>query len=107
MRLQPLCGAMLLTAVWHLHAIAATPCEALSSLKLANAKIDSAAVVAPGKFAPPAGGGRGANAYANLPAFCRVTATLTPSSDSDIKVELWLPQTAWNGKFQAVGNGGW
>ena len=34
--------------------------------------------------------------------------TLTPSSDSDIKIEVWLPDSAaWNGKFQAVGNGGW
>jgi feruloyl esterase len=43
-----------------------------------------------------------------LPAFCRVQATLTPSNDSDIKIEVWLPDSAaWNGKFQAVGNGGW
>ena len=27
--------------------------------------------------------------------------------DSDIKIEVWLPAAAWNGKFQAVGNGGW
>ena len=43
-----------------------------------------------------------------LPAFCRVAASLTPSSDSDIRIEVWLPDTGnWNGKFQAVGNGGW
>ena len=34
-------------------------------------------------------------------------ATLTPSSDSDIKIEVWLPASGWNLKFQAVGNGGW
>ena len=34
-------------------------------------------------------------------------ATLTPTSDSDIKIEVWLPSSGWNGKFQAVGNGGW
>ncbi len=33
-----------------------------------------------------------------------MTATLTPTSDSDIKMELWLPAN-WNGKFEAVGNG--
>ena len=44
---------------------------------------------------------------ATLPAFCRVAATLKPSSDSDIKVEVWLPASGWNGKLQAVGNGGW
>ena len=51
--------------------------------------------------------GRGGNPYRTLPAFCRVAATLTPTSDSDIKVEVWLPASGWNGKFQAVGNGGW
>jgi feruloyl esterase len=35
-----------------------------------------------------------------------VAATLRPSADSDIKIEVWLP-TQWNGKFQAVGNGAW
>jgi feruloyl esterase len=39
--------------------------------------------------------------------FCRVTATLAPSSDSDIKIEVWMPASKWNGTFQAVGNGGW
>ena len=46
-------------------------------------------------------------AFAALPAFCRVAATLTPSSDSDVKIEVWLPAGKWNGKFLAVGNGGW
>jgi feruloyl esterase len=36
-----------------------------------------------------------------------VKATLKPSSDSDIKIEVWLPVSGWNGKFQGVGNGGW
>jgi len=45
--------------------------------------------------------------FKNLPAFCRVTATLKPTTDSDIKIEVWLPASGWNGKFQAVGNGGW
>ena len=45
--------------------------------------------------------------FARLPSFCRVAATLTPSADSDIKIEVWLPGIGWNGKFQAVGNGGW
>ena len=88
---------------------AATACEKLASLALPNAKIDAAQMVAAGAFVPPtpAGARGGANPYANLPAFCRVTATLTPSGDSDIKTEIWLPATGWNGKFQAVGNGGW
>ena len=31
--------------------------------------------------------------------------TIAPTADSDIKVEVWLPISGWNGKFQAVGNG--
>jgi feruloyl esterase len=86
--------------------IAATPCEQLASLALPNAKIDSAQMIAAGSFVPP--GARGATpVYTKLSAFCRVTATLTPTVDSNIKTEIWLPATGWNGKFQAVGNGGW
>src|SRR5271170_6531348 len=44
---------------------------------------------------------------AELPPFCRIAATLRPTSDSDIKIEVWLPISGWNGKYQAVGNGGW
>jgi feruloyl esterase len=117
MKRRILCSAALLAAVFALGAgpaLAATACENLASLALPQAKIDSAQPVAAGAFAPPnrgqGGGGQGgnnANPFANLPAFCRVTATLTPSSDSDIKTEIWLPASGWNGKFMAVGNGGW
>lgn len=42
------------------------------------------------------------------PAHCKVVAVLKPTSDSLINMELWLPPAnAWNGKFEAVGNGGW
>src|SRR6185436_11010083 len=42
------------------------------------------------------------------PAHCRVVAVLKPSPDSLINMELWLPPAdKWNGKFEAVGNGGW
>jgi feruloyl esterase len=91
--------------------LAGTPCDRLAALALPHAHVTSAQAVDAGAFQPPAGprgaAGRGAQLYAKLPAFCRVAATLTPSSDSDIKIEVWLPASGWNGKFQAVGNGGW
>ena len=85
-------------------------CAALSRVSLANVTITSASFAAAGTMpAPPArGGGAGAaaaNPFADLPAVCRVAATLKPSADSDIKMELWLP-AAWNGKFKGTGNGG-
>ena len=110
-----------------LAAFAQTPCDKLSSVKLPDATITAAESVAAGPYrtaaAPPAaapapvasgapggrGAGRGAAAPAApiLPAFCRVALTLTPSSDSHIEMELWLPAENWNNKFEAVGNGGW
>ena len=86
----------------------AAPCDSLAALELKDATL-TPHVVAAGTFSAPTGqqaGARG-NPYNDLPAFCRVAVTLTPSSDSDIKVEVWLPESGWNGKFQAVGNGGW
>src|SRR5688572_18757697 len=86
----------------------AAPCDSLATEALKDGKITAAQIVPAGQFSQP--GDRpagGANPFKDLPAFCRVAATLTPSSDSDIKVEVWLPANGWNGKFQAVGNGGW
>ena len=42
----------------------------------------------------------------SLAPHCRLAATLTPRPDSAIRMELWMP-VAWNGKFLALGNGGW
>src|SRR5215831_12782637 len=71
------------------------------------ATCDSIQIVAAGTFQQPGGrAGRG-NAMADLPAFCRVAITSRPSSDSDIKIEVWLPAENWNQKYQAVGNGAW
>jgi len=36
-----------------------------------------------------------------------VLAVATPSVDSEIRFEVWLPIDNWNSRFQAVGNGGW
>src|SRR6266480_634815 len=82
----------------------AASCESLASLALPQAQITMSQVVAAGTFAPPAGR---PDPFRTVPEFCRVAATLTPSSDSDIKVEVWLPTTGWNRKLQVVGNGGW
>jgi feruloyl esterase len=86
--------------------VAAATCESLSSAKLPNVTITAAQSVAAGAFSAPGRGGRGGAPMADLPAFCRVAATLAPTSESDIKMELWLPAN-WNGKFLTVGNGGW
>ncbi len=42
-----------------------------------------------------------------LPPFCRVAATLMPSPDSSIRIEVWMPVSGWNGKYEGTGNGGY
>jgi feruloyl esterase len=51
-------------------------------------------------------GGRGIPPFSTLPAFCRVTATLTPSPASDIRMEIWMPIAGWNGNFRGTSPNG-
>ena len=38
---------------------------------------------------------------------CKIAVTSKPTADSDIRLELWIPEgAAWNGKFVQLGNGG-
>ena len=83
--------AILFSLIVAVAAFAQTPCEQIKSLKLPNTTITTAESVAGVK---------------DRAAHCRVFAVLAPSSDSHIEMELWMP-VEWNGKFEAVGNGGW
>src|SRR4029450_499030 len=88
---------------------AAATCDSLASLPVKNGTVTLAQIVAPGAFTPPpgrGGGPGGANPFAALGQFCRVAVTLKPAPRSDIKAEVWLPSSGWNGKLQVVGNGG-
>jgi feruloyl esterase len=91
-------------------AIACTPgllharsCEALLKLASQTAQISLAKTVEAGSFVPSGS----SDALTQLPRFCRVSVQLKPSADSDIGAEIWLPASGWNGKFLAVGSGGW
>jgi feruloyl esterase len=80
----------------------ATPCTNLLSLNLPDTTITTATDNTTGVFVPP-----GSAPITGLPDFCRVTATLIPTSDSNIKIEVWLPETKkWNGRFLGTGGGG-
>lgn len=81
----------------------AQSCEKLAELKLANTTITAAQSVAAGAFTPATGS---AAPFKDLPAFCRVTGVIKPTPDSEIKFEVWMPSSGWNGKFQGIGNGG-
>ena len=106
-------------------------CESLAKLELREATVTMALMVGAGNFEVPAqsfggpgeaggagrpgGGGSPAgrmpspfgSSDAIQPGFCRVAVTMKPSGDSDIKMEVWLPLSGWNGKFLAAGSFGW
>jgi len=105
---MPLVAALTLLLLAPANANAA-PCDSLIKLQLANTTITSARIVSPGAFhLPPRqrGSVEFFTAFNRLPAVCRVEAIVSPAQDSHIEVEVWLPATAWNGKFLGVGNGG-
>lgn len=113
-------------------AAAPASCESLAALSLPNTTITSARIIAAGAYAPPGTapslppvhapgptstlaarlglgyeGGRGRPPqFSELPAFCRVTATVKPTPVSAIRIEVWMPTSGWNGKFRGTGMNG-
>jgi len=100
-RLLPISAAALFTLALALPGRAAT-CEDMVNLKLPNTGIKSAQRFGSGEFTVP---GRGKQP--DFPAFCRVVASVKPSPDSDIGVEIWLPSDQWKGVFHGNGSGGY
>ncbi len=98
---------LFLTAIFFAPSALAGTCDGLAGLKLPDTTITKAESVGAGEFTaanlPPAQ----QVPFKRLPEFCRVAAQIKPTSDSDIKIEVWLPAERWNGKFMGVGNGGW
>jgi hypothetical protein len=91
-------------------ALATAPCEGLASLQLPNTTITLTQTVSAGAFVPPPGplGPPGVPPpdFKALPAFCRVAASVKPTKDSDIRIEVWMPMEGWSGRLLSVGNGG-
>ena len=87
--------------------VAATPAKADSCSSLAstfhrqNTTITTAQTVAAGTFVTPGG-----QSITGLPQFCRVAGFTTPTSDSHIQFEVWIPESGWNLKYLQAGCGG-
>jgi feruloyl esterase len=78
-------------------------CAALAKISLPDTTL-TATHVPSGQFTPPSGGPPGTPPPqpVDVP-FCRVSGVVTPA----IRFEVWLPEKgAWNGRYQAVGGGG-
>ena len=98
------CAAVLASTPLMARPAAVSNCAALANLLLENGTVTAAQSVPAGSYV--AGDG---TTYTNLPAFCRIAATLTPTSDSNIRIEIWMPlkRRNWNGRFVGTGNGGY
>jgi hypothetical protein len=88
-------------SAWNAMQAASPNCEAISKVVLPATTIIESRSLAAGAFNPPEG-----RPIPNLPALCRVAGLIRPTSDSNIRFEVWMPNEHWNGKFQGVGNGG-
>ena len=111
-----LCGVLGAWAFFGTAAFAAASCDSMKNLKLPDTTIAVAEEVSAGAFhipenpsvPPPPGNAAQRNAvFPKLPAFCRVGGDIHPVPNSDIKFEVWMPLDKWNGRFEAVGNGGY
>src|SRR5688572_17943529 len=110
---RPQGGNMLAIVVFAASGALNMPCAELKKIELERATITSAVDVAAGLFKPATAPATVAPAQQSgpppqpIPQHCRLTLVLKPTPDSNINVELWLPTENWNGRFLAVGNGGW
>jgi hypothetical protein len=86
-------------------ALAQEACADLMDLRLPYTTITSAAVAPEGPIPQPAIFGNAQPTVA--PERCEVQAVTRPTKDSEIRIELWLPVSGWNGKYLQIGNGGW
>ena len=102
LRTALLAGVMALCSPWANAADSATAldCARLRELRLPGATVEGADFVQAGAFSTTPG-----KPLPDQKAFCRVVAKATPSRDSDIRIEVWLPASGWNGRLWGVGNG--
>jgi hypothetical protein len=77
-------------------------CGAMKSLALENTTIMVAEAVTSGTLSVT----EQAPLVQGLPPFCRVMGIMRPTSDSQIRFEVWMPDKDWNGRFLGTGNGG-
>lgn len=101
-RLLPALAAALMSSVaFAPTASLAATCESLINAQVANTTITAAQSVPAGTYVAPDGTNVGA-----MPAFCRVAATVSTQPTEAVKIEIWMPVSGWNGKYEAQGSGG-
>ena len=101
-RLFPaLAAAMMSSVAFAPTASFAATCESLINAHVANTTITAAQSIPVGNYVAPDGTNVG-----SMPAFCRVAATVSTQPSEAVKIEIWMPASGWNGKYEAQGSGG-
>ncbi len=86
-------------------ALTPTSCENfLTSFSYPNTTINSATSMPGGPYVAP---DTWHLAFTNLPPYCQVSATIAPTADSSIGVQVWMPTQRYNGRYLGTGNGGY
>jgi tannase/feruloyl esterase len=85
-------------------ALTPTSCENLTSFSYPNTTINSATSMPGGPYVAP---DTWHLAFADLPPYCQVNATIAPTPDSSIGVQVWMPTQRYNGRYLGTGNGGY
>lgn len=94
-------GSLAAPATAETAAMPADRCAAVREFSWPAVTIDSVEAVTAGVVTGTAG-----EPYPGLPPFCRVIGHATPTPQSKIGFEVWLPLENWNGRYAQVGNGG-
>jgi feruloyl esterase len=85
-------------------ALTPTSCASLTSFSYPNTTINSATLMPGGPYVAP---DTWHLAFTNLPPYCQVSATIAPTADSSIGVQVWMPTQRYNGRYLGTGNGGY
>ena len=70
----------------------ALPCSLMPTISVDGGTVTDAVAIPGPSYVAPDG-----TTYSGLPPFCKVSVVATPTPDSLINIEVWLPQT-WNGR---------
>lgn len=95
-------AALLLSAFVLLpHTAAAASCASLAGTTVPNTTITTAQSIPAGTYTAADG-----TVLPNMPAFCRLAGFVSTVPGEHVGIEVWLPTSTWNGRFEGVGNGG-
>src|SRR5258707_6239085 len=81
-----------------------TSCQSLTSFSFPDTTINSAQSQSGGAYVAP---DTWHLVFTDLPPYCEVQATISPTPDSSINVRVWMPTARYNGRYLGTGNGGY